>query len=91
MFAAEQDLFFLTVFSSSRGEPVASVVVRCFTEALPENRYLIFLLLHLCVISNVRLILTMFLDVSLVIDLADFFTNACLKRLRSSPSRLTWI
>uniref|UniRef100_A0A3Q3GR72 Kinetochore associated 1 n=1 Tax=Kryptolebias marmoratus TaxID=37003 RepID=A0A3Q3GR72_KRYMA len=30
--------YFFTLFSSSRGEPVASVVVRCFTEALPENR-----------------------------------------------------
>lgn len=25
--------------SSSQGEPISSVVVRCFTEALPENRY----------------------------------------------------
>lgn len=32
--------FFLCSLSS-RGEPVSSVVVRCFTEALPENRYLI--------------------------------------------------
>uniref|UniRef100_A0A8C4EAU2 Kinetochore associated 1 n=1 Tax=Dicentrarchus labrax TaxID=13489 RepID=A0A8C4EAU2_DICLA len=31
-------LFFPCSSSSSRGEPISSVVVRCFTEALPENR-----------------------------------------------------
>lgn len=27
----------------SRGVPISSVVVRCFTEALPENRYRLFI------------------------------------------------
>uniref|UniRef100_A0A3B5BIX8 Kinetochore associated 1 n=1 Tax=Stegastes partitus TaxID=144197 RepID=A0A3B5BIX8_9TELE len=30
---------FSSCSSSSRGQPIASVVVRCFTEALPENRF----------------------------------------------------
>lgn len=36
-----QTLNFFSCSSNSRSEPVASVVVRSFTEALPENRYLI--------------------------------------------------
>uniref|UniRef100_A0A8C7Z999 Kinetochore associated 1 n=1 Tax=Oryzias sinensis TaxID=183150 RepID=A0A8C7Z999_9TELE len=31
-------LLFIYLFCSSRAEPVAAVVVKCFTEALPENR-----------------------------------------------------
>uniref|UniRef100_A0A7N6AI84 Kinetochore associated 1 n=1 Tax=Anabas testudineus TaxID=64144 RepID=A0A7N6AI84_ANATE len=33
-----QVIIIVSFSSSSRGEPISSVVVRCFTEALPENR-----------------------------------------------------
>lgn len=37
-------IIFVCSSLSSRGEPISSVVVRCFTEALPENRYIILII-----------------------------------------------
>lgn len=95
VFLSSKWTFSCSLFSSP-GEQRSSVVVRCFTEALPENRYPVLIRyfsaqgqfkgpagafdLHFS-----RLIL------SLLLGSVGFFTNTCLKKRKSLPSHLSWI
>lgn len=81
---------------SSPGEQRSSVVVRCFTEALPENRYPV-LIRYISAQGQFKGPAGAFdlhfsrLILSLLLGSVGFFTNTCLKKRKSLPSHLSWI